>query len=86
MRASIVAVSLAVCGCADHDYIRTLAYDYTDPHRVGAERKATQDMQDSCYFSGYQYARTEGPPQIVSQDGHIQVTQSYSCVGTVGGP
>jgi hypothetical protein len=88
--ALVAAVSLAVCGCADHDYIRSLTYDYTDPHRLGAERRATQDMQDSCYFSGYQYARLEGPPQVVSDSGatgrHVQVTQSFSCVGTVGGP
>jgi len=47
-------------------------------------------MQDSCYFSGYQYARPEGPPQIVSgagtAGGRIQVTQAFTCVGTVGGP
>jgi hypothetical protein len=87
--ALIAAVSLAVCGCADHDYVRSLTYDYIDPHRLGAERRATQDMQDSCYLSGYQYARPEGPPQIVSEDGaagrHIQVTQAFTCVGTTGG-
>jgi hypothetical protein len=86
----IAAASLAVSGCADHEHLRSLTYDYTEPHRLGAERRADQDMQDSCYFSGYQYFKPEGPPQIVSEDRaagrHIQVTQAFYCVGTVGGP
>jgi hypothetical protein len=90
VHALIAAASMAVCGCSDHEYIRTLTYDYSDPHRLAAERRASQDMQDSCYFSGYQYFRPEGPPQIVNVVGppgaHVQATQSFSCVGTVGGP
>jgi hypothetical protein len=88
--ALIGAASLALCGCVAHDYIRTLTYDYTDPHQLAAERRADRLMQDSCYFSGYQYFKTAGPPQIVSEDGtagrHVQATQSFYCVGTVGGP
>ncbi len=91
MRALIAAAAFAVCGCADHEYLRSLTYEYTDQqHRRGAEWRATLDMQDSCYFSGYQYAKPEGPPQIVNVSGptgaHYQATQSFSCVGTVGGP
>jgi hypothetical protein len=86
----IAVTCLAASGCANHDDIRSLTYDYTEPNRLGAERRADQGMQDSCYFSGYQYFKTEGPPQIVSEDRpagrHIQVTQAFYCVGTVGGP
>jgi len=87
--ALIAAVSLAVSGCVGHEYIRSYTYEYTDPHRLAGERRATQDMQDSCYFSGFQYFKVAGPPQIVSQDGtagrRVQVTQSFYCVGTAGG-
>jgi hypothetical protein len=90
VHALIGTASVAVCGCTDGEDIRTLTYDYSDPHHLAAERRASQDMQDSCYFSGYQYFRPEGPPQVVSVGGaagaHLQATQSFSCVGTVGGP
>jgi hypothetical protein len=89
MYVSILAAGLAVGACATHEDIRSLTYDWTGEHRVGAERSATQKMQDSCYLSGYQYFRTEGPPQIVSEAGpqgrHFQATQSFTCVGTTGG-
>jgi hypothetical protein len=89
IRALIVAASLAVCGCANHGYLRSLTYEYTDQRRLAAERRATQDMQDSCYFSGFQYFRPEGPPQVVSVSGpagpQFQATQTFSCVGTNGG-
>lgn len=85
MPALVAAASLAVCGCADHDYVRTYTYAFTEQHRQGAERRAVQEMQDSCYFSGYQYARPEGPPQIVSAGGQFEATQSFTCVGTAGG-
>jgi len=89
MHALIAAAALALGGCADHAYLRSLTYEYTDQHRRGAEWRATLDMQDSCYLSGYQYAHPEGPPQIVSEDGpagrQFRATQSFSCVGTVGG-
>jgi hypothetical protein len=88
--AVIAAMSLAVGGCASHDYIRSYTYEYTEPHRLGGERRADQAMQDSCYFSGYQYFKVEGPPQIVRETGAtgevIRATQAFYCVGTVGGP
>jgi hypothetical protein len=90
LRALVGAVSLAVAGCADHPDIRSYTYEFTEGRRVAAERGATQAMQDSCYFSGYQRFTLEGPPQIVSEDGgeakRLRATQSFSCVGTVGGP
>ena len=90
MHAAIAAVSLAVCGCAGHEDIRSVTYDYTGQHRLAAERRASQDMQDSCYLSGAQYAEMVGPPKVVSADGaggpHVSVTQAYYCVGTQGGP
>ena len=86
MHALIAAASLAVCGCATHEDIRSVTYDYTGQRQLAAERRASQDMQDSCYFSGYQYFRPEGPPQVVRTGAHVQATQAFSCVGTVGGP
>ena len=86
MQALIAAASLAVCGCAAHEDIRSVTYDYAGGRRLAAERRASQDMQDSCYFSGYQYFRPEGPPQVVSAGARFQATQAFSCVGTVGGP
>lgn len=81
---------MAACGCADHGDVRSLTYDYANGRRLAAERRATQDMQDSCYFSGYQYAEADGPPQVVSVGGttgeQFQATQAFHCVGTVGGP
>jgi hypothetical protein len=89
-QASIAGACLAVCGCASHDYIRSYTYEYTEPHRLGGERRADQAMQDSCYFSGYQYFKAEGPPQIERVAGAagevIRATQAFYCVGTVGGP
>ncbi len=85
-RALIAAASLAICGCAAHEDIRSVSYDYTGGRRLAAERRANQDMQDSCYFSGYQYFRPEGSPQVVSTGARVLATQAFSCVGTVGGP
>ncbi len=89
-RALILAASLAVCGCATHEDLRTYSYEYAGHGRLAAERRAAQDMQDSCYFSGYQRFEVAGPPQIVNDggatDGQVRVTQSFYCVGTVGGP
>jgi hypothetical protein len=85
MPALIAAASLAAC--ADHPDVRSFTYDYAAPDRKAAEWRATLAMQDSCYASGYQWARTEGPPQVASEGGgKVQATQAFSCVGTVGGP
>jgi hypothetical protein len=85
----IAAASVAVSGCVAHEYLRSYTYEFTDQRRLAAERRASQDMQDSCYFSGFQYFKPEGPPQIVSVGGaagaHFQATQSFYCVGTSGG-
>lgn len=88
--AVIAAAALALCGCAIQDDVRSITYDYTDRGRLAAERRVSQDMQDSCYLSGAQYAELVGPPQIVSKAGpageEFQATQSFYCVGTQGGP
>lgn len=90
MHGLIAAGSLLLSGCAGHEDLRSVTYDYDDGRRLAAERRATQEMQDSCYFSGYQYAETEGPPQVVSVSGpsgpQFRATQAFYCVGTVGGP
>ena len=90
MHALAAAASLAVSGCVTQDDTRSYTYEYTDRSRLAAERRATQDMQDSCYFSGALYFKPVGPPQIVSEgeatDRHFRATQSFYCVGTQGGP
>jgi hypothetical protein len=81
----IAAASLAAC--ADHPDVRSFTYDYAAPDRKVAEWRAHLAMQDSCFASGYQWARNEGPPQVANGEaGKIQATQAFSCVGTVGGP
>ena len=89
-RVLIAFAALMVSGCVGPELPRSITYGFADHHRLAAERRATQQMQDSCYFSGYQYFRPEGPPQIVSQgdgaDRRFQATQLFDCVGTVGGP
>lgn len=88
MRGLILVSALALAGCTTQEDVRSLTYDYGGQHRLAAERRAAQEMQDSCYFSGYQYAEPEGPPKILRVDGgqRLQATQSFSCVGTAGGP
>lgn len=87
--AAIIVVPLAG-GCASQPYLRSYTYDYTPERRLAAERRAIQDMQDACYLSGALYFEREGSPEIVTAEGpagrHLRVTQSYSCVGTQGGP
>lgn len=89
-RILMAAASLTTVGCATQEYIRTYTYDYTEHHRLGAERRASQEINDACYFSGAQYPELVGPPQIVSEgEGagkRFQATQSFYCVGTRGGP
>jgi len=91
MHAWIAVSSLAVSGCVTQEYVRSFTYEYTDQqNRLAAERRAIQDIHDACYFSGAQYPELVGPPQIVSEDGstgkQFRVTQSFYCVGTIGGP
>lgn len=86
----IAAAALAISGCSTEEYVRTYTYEYTSEHRLGAERRASQDINDACYFSGTQYPELVGPPQIVREGGadgeYFRVTQSFYCVGTRGGP
>jgi hypothetical protein len=88
--ALIAAAALAITGCVEHDYVRSYTYEYDGHNPLSGERRATQAMQDSCYASGYQYFRPEGPPQVERQAGAAgevyKATQSFTCVGTVGGP
>jgi hypothetical protein len=88
--ALIAAALLAAGGCAMHEDIRSYAYEFSGQNRLGGERRAMQAMQDSCYFSGYQYFETVGPPKIEREAGaagdQFRATQDFYCVGTVGGP
>lgn len=88
--ALVAAASLAVCGCAIQEDLRSVSYEYTPQRRLAAERRVDQEMQDSCYLSGAQRFEEAGPPKVLAEQGpagpQYRATQSFYCVGTQGGP